>query len=175
LNRQLVIICAVIIGLSPVTAFGKSKKKKEREKDHPNYERYMADEEYRSGRSNRIAGLLVSSIVGGIGGGILVGGLLWNACMGASEEDTPKCKRNARGVMLTGVVVAGAGLGTGIPLVSVGSDKMSSARRRIDAEFPVKDTDQDSDADDEKEEEAGRRGSALDGMTLAVRVLNLEF
>lgn len=166
----LVIFCALSVLLSSSAVVAKEKRKKPREKDHPNYERYLADEEFRSGRSSRLAGILTASIGGGVGGGILIVGMLWNSCLGAGDDQLSRCKTNARNTMVAGGVVTAASLGTGIPLIVIGGEKMGQARRRIDQEFPVK-----SEAEKKPPEEAKTFAHPAEGLSLAVRVLNLEF
>lgn len=172
-------LCSLTVFLNSYDAFARTKPKKVRDKDHPNYERYLNDEEFRAGRSKRLSGILLSSIGGGTGAAAFIIGVLWNSCYGASDKDLPTCKTNARNTMAAGLLVGGASLGFGIPLISVGGVKMGEARRRINEKYPVK---------EEKETEGDeayfqRNASALvasnrsfhEDLSVSLRVLNLEF
>lgn len=143
------------------------RKKKNRDRDHPNYQRYLDDEEYGSGRSIRIAGILLASIGGGVGGSLLLTGVLWNSCWGATTEQRPKCQRNARTAMAVGGLATVGSLGSGIPMIIIGNKKMSNARRRINTEFPT-----DAEIAGVKKETGN---NLFGGYSLAVRVLNVEF
>ena len=172
-------LCSIALFLSSFDAYARSKPKKVREKDHPNYERYINDDDFREGRAKRLSGILLSSIGGGTGAAAFIIGILWNSCYGASEKDRPTCQRNARNTMAAGLVVGGASLGFGIPMISVGGEKMSEARRRIDEKFPVREEKQSD------KNEAGFQKSSRDLLArnkpfyedfcIALRVLNLEF
>lgn len=173
------IILSFCFLLNSYDAFGRTKPKKVRDRDHPNYQKYLNDEEFRAGRANRLTGILLSSIGGGFGAAAFIVGVLWNSCYGASDKELSTCKRNARDTMAAGVLVSGASLGFGIPLISVGGTKMGNARSRIDEANPIK------ESNDDKGNEAslnyGRQtllahqGSFTEDFSFSVRVLNLQF
>jgi hypothetical protein len=172
------IIFSLSLLLNSYDALARTKPKKMREKDHPNYQKYLNDEEFRSGRTTRITGILLSSIGGGTGAAAFIVGVLWNSCYGASDKDLSTCKRNARNTMAAGILVGGASLGVGIPMISVGGTKMGSARSRIDEAHPIKETNED-----EGNEASLNYGSQTlaqqrlltDDLSFSVRVLNLQF
>lgn len=162
------LMTALLCGVLAVSAsLAHAKPKKAKDKDHPNNERYLADEEYLAGRDKRRTGILLTSIGGGVGGVMLVGGFFWYMCMGASEEQKPKCQRNAGTAMGVGAVVTGGSLGVGIPFIVSGRQSMRAAQSRIDGEFPV------------KEEPAGepeaKRNRPSESFGLAVQVVDLRF
>jgi len=178
-----VFTCIVVVSvfLNSFDAFARSKPKKVRDKDHPNYSRYQSDEEFRAGRSTRLTGILLSSIGGGTGAGAFIVGVLWNSCIGASGDVLATCRRNASTMMAAGVLVGGASLGVGIPMISVGAVKMGDARRRIDQEHPIK---EDESNAKEGNEAFLNYGSAIlashpkhfyDDLGISLRVLNVEF
>ncbi len=159
-------------------AYARTKPKKVREKDHPNYERYQSDEEFRDGKSKRLSGILLSSIGGGTGAAAFIIGVLWNSCWGATEKDRQICKTNARNTMAAGVLVGGASLGFGIPLISVGGVKMGEARRRIDNKYPVngeKETEGDKAYFQQSDSNlVVSNRQFYKNLSISLRVLNLE-
>jgi hypothetical protein len=171
--------CSMVLFLCSFDAFARSKPKKVREKDHPNYERYINDDEFREGRSKRLSGILLSSIGGGTGAAAFIIGILWNSCYGASEKDRPTCQRNARNTMGAGLLVGGASLGFGIPMISAGGEKIGEARRRIDEKYPVREEKQsDRNEANLQKSDHGMLVSAkpfYEDFSISVRFLNLEF
>lgn len=179
---RLLVTClfSLAVLLNPYDAFARTKPKKVREKDHPNYEKYQNDEEFREGKSKRLSGILLSSIGGGTGAAAFIIGVLWNSCYGASDKDRPTCKTNARNTMAAGLVVGGASLGFGIPMISVGGVKMGEARRRIDEKYPVKEEKETDDGDEaywNQSEDAmvASNNPFYEDLSLSVRILNLQF
>jgi len=165
--------------LSSSDVFARPKQKKFRLKDHPNYIKYQDDEEFRQGRSTRLTGILLTSIGGGVGGAAFLVGVLWNTCIGSSDEVRTTCQRNSRYMMGAGALVGGASLGAGIPMISVGAVKMGNARRKIDEAFPVNET--TNGEVNEASVQNGNNLSAIGGkgvsenFSVAVRVLNYQF
>lgn len=137
-SNALLLFMALLFAL-PQQAEAKSKKKKKpNEKDHPNYQHYEDDSEYREGKAKRLSGILLTSIGGGVGGGVLGVGILWNSCWGSTGDTLDKCKKNARATMAVGAIATAASLGFGIPMISVGRATMNDAKDRIDRKYPVK-------------------------------------
>ncbi len=167
---NLLIACLFSLSLvfNSYDAFARTKPKK-----------YQSDDEFREGKSKRLSGILLSSIGGGTGALAFLVGVLWNSCYGASEKDLPTCKRNAKNTMGAGLLVAGASLGFGIPMISVGAGKIGEARSRIDQKYPVKES-----SEPEGDEAYFNQGGAMvtashkplyEDLSLSVRVLNLQF
>lgn len=154
------------------------KKKRPSEKDHPNYQHYIEDDEFLAARSKRLAGILITSIGGGVGGGVLIGGILWNTCMGAHGDTLDTCRRNARVTMALGAIATGASLSVGIPMISVGREGMDDAKQRIDGKYPVKEQEEsggEASRSHGPDNRMASSGSMFQDYSLAVRVLNLQF
>lgn len=163
----------------PQQAEARSKeKKKSREKNQPNYQHYEDDDEYRAGKAKRLTGVLLTSIGGSVGGAVLIGGILWNSCIGAADDTLATCKRNAKQTMAIGAVTTALSLGFGIPMITVGKVEMNDAKDRIDRKYPEKESEENGDEASSRRSSGFRLasgGSMFNNYSIAVRVLNLQF
>lgn len=178
IKSKLLLLFISLLFILPQQVEAKSKKKrKASEKDHPNYQYYENDSEYRQGKAERMSGILLTSIGGGVGGGVLGIGILWNSCLGSTGDTLDKCKKNARAVMVVGAIATGVSLGLGIPKISVGRQTMNNAKDRIDRQYPVKN---EPDSGDEASAVGGAGFQLASGpwyqdYNISMRVFNREF
>lgn len=92
---------------------------------------YRADPEWQSGRSRRLAGILLTSIGGGVGLGLgALAGIGW---LGCSVTNDVYHDSNCSGwaiASVTGFVLLGVSLAAGIPLIVSGNNQMKQVQYR---------------------------------------------
>jgi hypothetical protein len=85
------------------------------------------------GRGLKLAGILTTSIAGGLGVATLATGSVMNTCAGAFGDSKTRCRRNAEQVMRTGAVITAVAAAVGVPLIVAGVSKNREWQREQDA------------------------------------------